>query len=220
MPASAVKLVPPFSPRRLYLLSAVLGCVFGLFMEKEENWAFRLFTDSESAQRNLNSFQANILAATLTIILAFIPAFLIGLVLACLSQRRAQAAIAAAIVGTAQILVSLLAAKVLWSYHGGTDWGDWPLFSFLINVAIIAGVGALCALLVRWLVRSLLFTVFEQDGTRCSKCGYQLGGPTITTCPECGSPPDITRLSFSRLHRVTAWLQRRAPIFAAIFVAF
>jgi hypothetical protein len=219
MPASAVKVVPPFSPRRLYLFSAVLGCGFGLIMQREETWTFRLM-GSDFVQRHLSPVQASILGTSFAIILAFIPAFLIGLILACFSQRRAQAALAAAIVGTVQILVSLLGDEVLWSYHGGADWGDWPLFSFLINVAIIAGVSALCALLVRWLVRSLLFTIVEQDGTRCSRCGYQLGGPTITTCPECGAPADTARLSFSRLHRLTAWLQRRSPIFAAIFVVF
>jgi hypothetical protein len=217
MPAAAVKLVPPFSPRGLYLLSIILGSVFGLAINKEERWGLQL-ARSEFIHGHLAPAQANLVGPLVTIVAAFVPAFLIGLWLSCLSQRRAQIALAAALTGTAQVLVALLAGQVLWSDHGGTDWRDWPPIAYLINLSIIAGVSALTALLVRWLIRSLLFTVVEQDGTRCSRCGYRLGAPTITTCPECGAPSDTSRPSFARLHRVSTWLQRRSPLLASVLV--
>src|SRR5437899_5170065 len=218
MPAAAIKVVPPLSPRGLYLLFIILGSGLGLVTHDFENWAFRL-SNSDFIRHHLTPFQADLVDPLAGAAVIFFPAFLIGLWLSFLSQRRGQIALAAAISGATQILVSLFAGQVLWSVHGGVDWSGWPLFSFLVNVAIIAGMSALCALLVRWLVR-LRFTIVEQDGTRCSRCGYQLGSPAITTCPECGVPADTARLSFAGLHRISTWLQRRWPLLGAVLIVF
>ncbi len=218
MPASAVRVVAPFSGRGVYVFSLILGAYFGLAMLAEEGWAFNL-PQSPFILRHLTSGQANTLALVLTIGAALIPGALIGLWLSCLSQRRGQIAVAAALAGAAELLTSLLADKVLRSADGGADWHDWPLAAFLINLAIIAATSAGAALLIRWLVRSLLFTTIDQDGTRCTRCGYQLGSPLITTCPECGTPAGSARLAFARLHRASRWLQRRAPVLIALLGA-
>jgi hypothetical protein len=218
MPARAQRVVPPFNARGVYLLSLIFGLLSGLPAHALERWAFRIAV-SQFIQAYLNPFQANILASSLSISTVFITPVLIGLWLSCLSQRRGQTAAAAALAGVAMLLASLFAAMVLWSVHGGTDWHDWPLPAFLINLIIIAAVSAGVALLVRWLIRSLLFTIVEQDGTLCPRCGYRLGSAAITTCPECGTPADAPVLAFVRLHRASGWLQRRASLLAALLGA-
>jgi hypothetical protein len=218
MPIFGVRVVPPFAVRGVILLSVTLGSLCGVAMIEEENWAFH-FAQTGFMQSQLTPLQVKILAIALTIGAGLIPAALIGLWLTCLSQRRAQMAVAAALAGAAELLTSLLVHKVLWSVDGGTDWSDWPLSGFLTNLAIIAAISAGAALLIRWLVRVVLFTTIEQDGTRCRRCGYLLGSPVITTCPECGSAADPSRLAFARLHRVSDWMQRRALVPAGLLCA-
>lgn len=215
MPASRVKVVRPYSARGLYVFSAVFGSACGLGMSAEERWAFSVYQNQFLA-KHLSPGQVGALAIVLTVGAGLLPAGVMGLWLSCLSQRKKQVAIAAGLVGAAQLLTALLADGVLWSMHGGADWGDWPLSGFLINLALLMLISAGFALLVRWLVRALLFTTIEQDGTRCPRCGYQPGSEAIRTCPECGTPVEVVRPAFARMHSVGDWIQRRAWVLAAL----
>ncbi|HMN40068.1 MAG TPA: hypothetical protein PKE29_04430 [Phycisphaerales bacterium] len=217
MPAHAVRVIPALATRGVYVLSILFGALYGLTVDAQERWAFGL-QRSPFVQAHLTPTQANILALVLTITGALVPGIAIGLWLSCLSQRLRQTAIAAALAGAATMLSSLFLGRVLLSPDGGTDWQGWPPIGFAINLIIISFISAAAALLVRWLIRTLLFTTVEQDGTRCSRCGYQLGSPTITTCPECGVPANPTRLAFHRLHRASAFLLSNARILAGVFI--
>jgi hypothetical protein len=218
MPAARVKVVPPYSTRGLYVFSVFWGALFGLGMNHEERWAFGLAA-SPFVQNHLAAWQVQTLALVLTIGAGLLPVAVLALWLSFLSQRLRVTAMAAGLAGMVQLLCSLFADQVLWSVHGGTDWHDWPLDGFLINLAIMGLISAGLALLIRWLVRSVLFTVVEQDGSRCPRCGYQLGSEVITKCPECGTAADSKGTVFGRMSRVGSWAQRRAPWMAAILGA-
>jgi hypothetical protein len=220
MPASAVKVVPPFKARGLFLCSAIFGAVFGIAARSQESWTFRL-AQSLVHRGIVSQYQGDMLGNALTIVVFLVPAVVVGVWLSCLSQRRAQTALAAALAGAAELLATLLANLILWSSHGGTEWWGWrwwDAFQFLIPVAIVGAVSAGVALLIRWLVRAVLFTVIEQDGSRCPRCGYQLGSALISLCPECGAGADPLGTVFGRAHALGSWVQRRARVMAAILV--
>src|SRR5690349_16471943 len=105
MPASTTKVVPPYSSGGLYLLSAIIGGLIGLAMPAEESWTYR-FMQSDLIQRHLSPVLVSVLTIVLIVGAVFIPALIVGVSLSCISQKKPLIALAAAMAGAAQLLVS------------------------------------------------------------------------------------------------------------------
>jgi hypothetical protein len=84
----------------------------------------------------------------------------------------------------------------------------------LVLVGLFMGLFAAVYGLERWLGR----TTLQQTGLICWACGYNLGAPSITVCPECGRafdpsrPPRVASLAFLQA------LTHRARLLLAVTV--
>ncbi len=132
------------------------------------------------------------IAAFVLIVLWPVIVPLIGMSLVAATSQRLRTMI---LVGIAGLLSLLCVATLLDMMLEGTSHYDGEVFlAGLLSAAVIAGVGAVQALLIHYFTRLFIVRTVAQTGSLCWTCAYDLSATAPDhPCPECGTNPATNR---------------------------
>jgi len=83
-------------------------------------------------------------------------------------------------------------------------------FGLAALLIVVGGpIVGLIAVTIAWLVRTFVWQVVDQDGSRCHRCGYEVAASASAACPECGAAVEEGARIGHHLHRLTCWLGAR-----------
>jgi hypothetical protein len=216
VPPTRTIIVPPFRPKGTLPLAAIVGGVV----------CSGLLLAAEAVRRALSSAPSSAPAAiawwVATLAMAYLgPLVLLSLALSRRADRRWLTFFAGITAGTA-LPISLTAIEI--GRGPPCAVGDNLDLSVPVVIAACAAIGGVVCLIVHWLAHTFLFTVVEDNGSYCLRCGYQIGDPSvtppaITVCPECGAPRELARHQRARPIRLFDRARRAARPALAILAA-
>ncbi len=208
--ALRVRVLPAVSRKGLYPLAAGIGLTHGLL----GSWlVIEVTTRLESAWPfSFNSWQMSAIAVALFAL----PAVVSGLIVSRVHPRLGRMLLLAlcysptCMLGLFSTIVAKHPEIMLMPWQMGSAAssiaGGTAMFVGVVGVYVLVASGLLMGLFVtvHWLERWLGRTSLQQTGLICWSCGYNLGAPSITVCPECGrafdpaADPQIAALTIVR----------------------
>ncbi len=211
------RVLPPLSTTGLYLLAISLGFLLGILA----TWVCFWIDDAYGSIRG---------GIFLLVLVAFpLPAWLAGRIVARVHQHLVPNILfaicyaASCIVGALLVLLHLKTIDML-SVFGRAP--TLPLFFGLLAILVVY-TGITSAFIAAATFSGFLTECFLgrrviiQPGLTCWVCGYNLGAPTITTCPECGVGFDPNHPPRSASYDFLGFLKRnrRWPLALALLIA-
>jgi len=117
---------------------------------------------------------------------------LIGMALVAATSQRLRTMILVGIGGLLSLLCCMALLGMMFEGTSGIDGG--AVRDLLLAAAVIAGVGAVAALLIHYFTRLFIVRTIAQTGSLCWTCAYDLSATAPgNPCPECGTDPATNR---------------------------